>query len=306
MEKRRLWNEKMEGMSKDQLTELRMNKLKTQLKYVHDNSELYQQKFKDAGIIPEDIRTWDDFRRMPIFFSKEDELFSQEESMRRFGHGFGMHVCAPIEDVIGISATSGTTGIPTLSYINTKHDMEVNDEGWARVLWRIGVRPGDVVLHAFGLSMWIVGVPGVHAMINMGVRCVPVGAEGGTERILHMANLTRPSTLVGTPSLVEHLVERAPEVLKKEMSDLGIKRILCAGEPGAGLPEFRKKIREAYGGAKIYDMMGPATGLAIVSCDEADKATSYDEYRGMHECTPDTIIFSDDLVDPETFEPIEV
>jgi phenylacetate-CoA ligase len=60
-------------------------------------SELYRQKFDEAGAKSEDIKTMDDLRRLPIFMTKDDERKSAEESLQKYGHPFGLHLCTPVE-----------------------------------------------------------------------------------------------------------------------------------------------------------------------------------------------------------------
>jgi phenylacetate-CoA ligase len=131
----------------------------------------------------------------------------------------------------------------------------------------------------------------------MGVRAIPVGSEGGTERMLKMAELLKPKAMLGTPATAEYLIEQCPKVLGKPVGELGIKIILCAGAPGAGLPEVRKRIESAYG-CKLYDSTGGGWGLHHVSCDAS-------EYSGMHVACEDYAIWYD-LVDPGTGKPVEL
>lgn len=294
---RKFLNPEMETMPIEELREVQLKKLRKQIKYCYDNSPYYyKKKMDEAGARPEDIKTLDDWRRLPIMRTKEGDRESQKESLEREGHPFGMYLCAPPEKVVYISSTSGTTGEPTFTYLFTDHDIKINDEVWQRVFWRAGIRPGDVVLHTFGLSMWVGGVPVVRALQNMGCRALPVGAEGGTEKMLRLAQLMKPTAIVGTPPLAEHLVERCTELLGMPARELGIKRIVCAGAPGAGLPAVRKKIEDAYG-CKLYDSTGGGWGLHNVSCD-------YPEYQGMHVVCEDFAMWYD-IVDPVTGEPIE-
>jgi phenylacetate-CoA ligase len=44
------------------------------------------------------------------------------------------------------------------------------------------------------------------------------------------------------------------------MRELGLRSIVCAGEPGAGLPEVRARIEQATG-ATVYDVLGGAHGI---------------------------------------------
>ncbi len=275
---------------------LRMKRIRKQARYVYDNSEFYRKKFQEAGAQPEDIKTWDDFRRLPIMLTPQELKEGQKESLRKYGHPFGLYLCAPIEKVIGIQATSGTTGEPTF-YALTEHDIRVNDEAICRAFWRAGMRPGDAVMHGFGLSMWVAGIPFIRAVQRLGARPIPAGAEAGTERFLRLIQLTRPRFLLLTPSFAEYLIEKTQELLGCHAKDLGIERIICAGEPGGGIPSVRKKIEEGWN-ASLFDYAGGIWGISSISCD-------HHEYQGMHLVSEDFIV-QHDLVDPDTLEPIEV
>ncbi len=291
-------NPEMESMPLEQMRELQFKKLTKQMKYIYENSpDYYQKKFDEIGAKPEDIKTWEDFRKLPIMRDKEGDREAQAESMEKYGHPLGTYLCAPLEKVVHLSSTSGTTGDPTFSYIFTENDKKINDEVWQRVFWRAGMRPGDAVLQTFGLSMWVAGVPVVTALQNMGLRAIPVGAEGGTEKMLKMADLLKPKAMIGTPPTAEYLIEKCPEILGKPVGELGIKIILCAGAPGAGLPKVREKIESAFG-CRLYDSTGGGWGLHHVSCDAP-------EYAGMHVVCEDYAIWYD-LKDPATNEPVEI
>jgi phenylacetate-CoA ligase len=83
--------------------------------------------------------------------------------------------------------------------------------------------------------------------------------------------------MILTPSFAEHLIERCPGVLGKEVGELGLRALICGGEPGAGDPAVRSKLEGAYR-TKIYDVMGGAYGYMSVSCDN---------HCGMHVVSPD-------------------
>ncbi|MBW7850327.1 MAG: phenylacetate--CoA ligase family protein [Rhodospirillales bacterium] len=297
-ESQQYWNPAVEGLPLEELKRIQLQRLMTQIRYVYDNSpHFFRKKLEAVGAKPDDIRSWDDFRNLPICRTKEEDRVAQEESMAMFGHPYGTYLCAPLDQVKHVFCTSGTSGLPTF-YTFTEADMRLNDESWARSWWRAGIRPGDTVLQGFGLSMWSAGVPVVRALANMGCRPIAAGAEGGVERMLMFANLTRPRALLGTPSLAELIIERCPGVLGKPASELGIEIIVAAGSPGAGIPGVRQKIEEGFGGAKIFDSSQGCWGLANVSCDSA-------EYHGLHVISEDNCIWYD-IVDPETKKPVAI
>lgn len=290
---RRYWNEEVETRGPDRIRTIQLEKIRRQFAYIHKHSPYYRDKLDAAGVKPEAIQSWEDYRQIPILLTPDDYKQQQELSLKEDGHPFGRILCAPLDEVVGVASTSGTTGQPTV-YPFTRRDIATTNEILARAFWRMGVRPGDTVLHAFGLSMWVLGIPVVRALEFMGARPIPVGAEGGTERLLTFAKLTRPSALLCTPSYAEYLIERAPAA-GVDVGSLGIKRILCAGEPGAGLPAVRKKLSEAWD-ARIYDFAGGPWGISTLSCDHAD-------YQGMHMLSEDYCVHYD-MVEPETLKPV--
>lgn len=255
----------------------------------------YRQRFEEHGIDPTSIRTVADLQELPIFVTPDVHRSSQEESLATEGHPFGTFLGAPVGDVVAVSSTSGTTGNPTL-YAFTRNDTAVTDLLWRRAAEFIGIRPGDRILQGFGLSMYLAGVPFVRAMERMGACPVPVGAEAGTEKLLRMARLVRPRVLACTPSYATHLLERAPEILGDDARSLGIEILLCAGEPGAGLPEVRRALEEGWG-ARVHDVLGGTHGIMNASCD-------HPEYQGMHLLGDDYSV-SMHLVDPTTKEPLD-
>ena len=74
--------------------------------------EPYRRKMEAAGIKPEDIRTLADLQKLP--FTNKDDL--------RDNYPFGLFT-VPLEEVVRIHASSGTTGKPTVVGY-TKKDIE--------------------------------------------------------------------------------------------------------------------------------------------------------------------------------------
>ncbi|NML46755.1 phenylacetate--CoA ligase [Ramlibacter sp. G-1-2-2] len=276
------------------LDEHRMRKLGPQLAWCFAN-EYYGAKMRAAGISdPREIRSLGQFRALPAFMNKAWHRESQAESLARYGHPFGMHLCAKLEDVLHVAGTSGTTGLPTF-YLFTKKDLELSFLTLTRMFKFCGLKRGDTVLHLYGLSMWVAGTTMIQAAESMGARPIPLGAEAGVTKALQYIEMCRPSALFCTPSMLSHLVDRAPQQLGKPLSAFGIQRVMCGGEPGLAIPEMRKRLQEGSG-AKLYDMSGGAWTNAACDCGGP-------EHMGQHVWGED-YCFRYDLVDPETRKPL--
>ncbi len=260
------------------------------------NGRPSREKYIDGlGVNVDKINTFEDLQQA---FPPMDKHEMRQLVMSNMGEGgieglLNDFLCAPLSDVVLLATTSGTTGEPT-PYFFTKGDLELMYESMARVLWRCGLRPGDTVVHAMGLSMFGGGIPCILSLVNFGAGTIPVGAESGTERVvtyLNIVNMVKGKIdgVFMTPSFAEYVIEKCPEILNVEVKNLGIKRLLSGGEPGAGIDSVKKKIEGAFG-CKIYDMMGLTSGFWC-SCD-------HDEYQGMHFVRDDTCIM--ELINPET------
>ncbi len=293
----RFATEELNKLSVEQIKEYQEKKLGRQLAYCYENSEYYYKKFQDCGATPEDIKTLEDFRKLPIMMTKQDERESQRESLERFGHPFGMHLCAPLDSLELTSTTSGTSGTPTFTYTFSKRDLNgpVADL-WAFMFRAANIKPADRVLFAYALGIYATSML-LWGIRKMGALPIDVDVRGGADAILQFAQLTKPVSFATTPSLAEYMINKAPASIGKNVGELGFDSLLLCGEPGPGIPEVKERLESAYG-ARVYDYWAPG-GLGFgLSCNS-------DAYHGLHCYAPDYNLFQDDLIDPSTREPID-
>ncbi|MBE7637485.1 phenylacetate--CoA ligase family protein [Sneathiella sp. P13V-1] len=269
------WHD-VEHSSHVDISHLQEEKLRRQLKYLEENSEFYRRKFTEAGIKFEDIQTLKDLQKVP--FTYKTEIRDSLSEAPPFGH----HRAADMSDIIQMQASSGTTGSP--SYVAmTENDVVMWNEMSARCLFAGGIRPNDLVLHGFSLAKGFVGgVPLTQAVQYMGAVDVPIGADGGVDRLLRAIVDLKPRAIIGAPNFILHLAEKAPELVGCKASDLGIERLIVGGEPGGGIPAFRRKLEELWG-AKCCELLG-GTDLGVTYWSECD------DQSGMHMLCPDYII----------------
>ncbi len=273
-----------------EMEKIQLEKLKTMLGRMKANAPFYKQMFEKAGLDPEKLSGFDEYKDKIKPFDKA--------ALRQLVVDAGGDMLKAIDQIMPVSindidyfaTTTGTTGVPT-PYPMTRFDIqEVWGEMFARGSWRAGIRSQDRVLWSFALSMVIAGVPSMMSMQKLGCTMLPVGAEAKSERILMIQNLFKGTVYAGTPSLAEYLIEQAPKLIGKTVKDLNFKALVCGGEPGAGIPEVKQKLENAYG-CRLFDV-GAGFGY---SCDA-------DEYEGMHSVVDDICYY--ELVDPVTKEPV--
>lgn len=290
-------NPELNTMTQEQIRAYQEQRLVPQLSYCFEKSPFYRKKFDEIGARPEDIKTLDDLRALPIFMTKETERQNALESLEMENHIFGTHLCAPLDRIYLTGTTSGTTGTLTFTYTFTENDIHLISRGLGHRFAFNGVGRGDRILFIFSLGIYATTMT-LWGIRGIGALPIDVDARAGSEFMLRIADLTKPTYMACTPSLAEYLIGKAPETIGKEVGDLGLKGIMVTGEIGVSVPEVRKKLENAYG-CRAYDYWAPAGHCIAISCDS-------NEYHGMHATSPDLCTSYDDLVDPETKKPVPV
>ncbi|MFF1553033.1 phenylacetate--CoA ligase family protein [Rhodococcus erythropolis] len=277
----RYWSE-AELFTRRDAEDIQNQRLREQLAYLATNSEFYRAKFAEHSLDVAKIRTVADLDGIP--FTEKQEL---RDSLAA-APPLGLHVAAQPGQIVQIQASSGTTGSP--SYVGlTRGDIDIWCELGARALYANGFRPGDRLLHGFGMSKGFVGgIPIVQMAQYMGIVDIPIGAEAGADRLLRVQADQRPNALIGTPNFLVYLAEQAPSIVGASARDLGVRAISVGGEPGGGLPAIRNKL-EALWGATSREMLG-GTDIACIYWGECEVGD------GMHFLSPDLMVA--ELIDP--------
>ncbi len=290
-------NPDLNSLNQEQIGAYQEKLLTGQLSYCYNNSSFYRKKFDEIGARPEDIKTLDHLRALPIFMTKEVERQNALESLEKHNHIFGTHLCAPVDRIYLTGTTSGTTGVPTFSYTFTENDVMLISRGLGHRFAFNGVKRGDRVLFIFSLGIYATTMT-LWGIRGLGALPIDIDARAGSEYMLRIADLTKPNYMATTTSLAEYLINKAPEAIGKEVGDLKFKGLMLTGEIGVSIPEVKKKLEEAYG-CRVYDYWAPAGHCIAISCDS-------DEYHGMHGISPDLCTGFDDLVDPDTKKPVPI
>jgi phenylacetate-CoA ligase len=248
MNRQPYWNPLLERLPRERLRELQLKKFQRLFRWAYRHSKFYRTLYRQAGVEPGDIRSFEDIGRLP----------KAEKAMMRTAQGkepypYGDALCLPLEAVTEFRQTSGTTGQPVYQ-ADSWQDWEWWSECWCYVLWAQGYRPADRVFIPFGYNVFVAFWAGHYAAEKIGCEVVPGGVLDTRARILKIKEL-RPSAMMATPTYVLGMAETAVADLGIDPAGLSIDKITCAGEPGASIPATKQRMETAWG-AKVYDHAG--------------------------------------------------
>ena len=241
------WNPVLETLPHAQIRDLQFRKFKKIFEWGYEKSKFHRSLYDKAGIKPGDIRTFEDIRRIPTV-----EKSMMRDIQRKDPFPYGDALCVPLDEVSEFRQTSGTTGQPVYQ-ADTWQDWEWWSECWSYILWAQGYRPSDRVFLPFGYNVFVAFWAGHYAVEKIGAEIVPGGVLDTQARILKIQEL-KCTALMATPTYVLGMADTARKMGIDPVS-LGIRKITCAGEPGASIPTTKKRMEDAWG-AKVYDHAG--------------------------------------------------
>lgn len=272
------FNERIERMSRDEKHALQGERLKRVVTLAYNNCKPYRAKMDAAGVTPDDINSIDDIVKLP---------FTTKQDMRN-NYPFGMF-SAPMEDIVRVHASSGTTGKLTVAG-STKHDLDDWTEAVARGMVSAGVTKKSIVHVAYGYGLFTGGLGAHDGATLIGATVVPASA-GNTARQLTLIKDFCADTICCTPSYAVYLADE----FKKAgipVSELSLKQGFFGAEPWS--EEMRVKIEEGLG-LKAYDIYGLSeiSGPGV-ACECAYQA-------GPH---VQDDLFYPEIIDPDTLKPV--
>jgi phenylacetate-CoA ligase len=242
------WNPVLEKLPLEKLRRLQLRKFRKIFAWAYERSRFHRALYDQAGIRPEDISCFEDIRRVP-----KVEKAMMRDIQRKDPFPYGDALCVPLEEVSEFRQTSGTTGQPVYQ-ADTWQDWEWWAECWAYILWSQGYRPSDRVFIPFGYNIFVAFWAGHYAAEKIGCEVVPGGVLDTQARILKIQEL-RATAMMGTPTYILGMADTARSKMGIDPAGLGISKITCAGEPGAGIPSTKRRMEEAWN-AKVYDHAG--------------------------------------------------
>jgi len=272
------WNRDVECLPRPELEQLQVERLRRTVARAIERVPLYRQRLTEAGIKPEDMTSLDDLRRLP--FTTKDDL--------RDTFPFGMFA-VPMEQVVRIHASSGTTGKQTVVGY-TRGDLGVWSEVMARTLGAGGTRAGDRVQNAYGYGLFTGGL-GIHyGAETVGASVIPISG-GQTKRQVQIMQDFGTTVLCCTPSYALVIAEAGME-MGLDLSKLGLRVGFFGAEPWTEGMRAEIEAKLAIDALDIYglsEIIGPGVAYECL------------EKSGLHIAEDH---FLPEVIDPESCEPV--
>lgn len=273
------FNEEFETLPRVALEALQLKRLQTTVARVYANVPFYRQSFDTAGISPEDIKTLADLQCLP---------FTTKQNMRD-SYPYGLFA-APMEEVVRIHASSGTTGKPTVVGY-TQKDIDTWSELMARSFVAAGAHKGDIIHNAYGYGLFTGGLGAHYGAEKLGASVIPISG-GNTKRQIMIMQDFGSTVLTCTPSYSLYLAEEAAA----EGVDIKSSRLrvgIFGAEPWSEAMRGEIEANLGLDAIDIYglsEIMGP--GVAIECIEEKQGLHIWEDH------------FIPEIINPETGEPV--
>lgn len=278
------FDEKIETLPRDQLEQLQLEKLQAMMAELWGKNQFYTNKWKSAGVKPEDIKTLADIPKLSI--TTKSELVQDQVD----NGPFGSNLTYPVDNYVRFHQTSGTTGLP-LKVLDTEESWDWWGKCWAYVLSGAGVTPEDRVFMAFAFGPFVGFWAAVEGARKLSSILIPGGGRDSVQRLELMREMGA-TVLACTPTYALRLAEVARET-GFDLSQIPMRSTIHAGEPGANIPATKKRIEDTWT-AKCFDHAGASeVGAHSFECEIQPGGTHLIESE-----------FIAEVLDPLTLEPV--
>ncbi|MBQ9625286.1 MAG: phenylacetate--CoA ligase [Clostridia bacterium] len=272
------WDKIHECLDRNELKELQSRRLVETVKRCYYNVPFYREAFQKANIMPEDIKGIEDLHKLP-FTTKQD---------LRDNYPYGLFA-TPLENIVRIHASSGTTGKPTVVGY-TRHDLASWAELMARTLVSAGATSKSVIQVAFGYGLFTGGLGAHYGTERLGASVIPASGGNTKKQIMLMKDFGT-ELVCCTPSYALYMAE-VMEEMGINPNELKLKYAVLGAEPWT--ESMRKEIERRLGvrTTDIYglsEVMGPGVAYECF------------KQEGMH-INEDHFIA--EIIDPNTLEPL--
>jgi phenylacetate-CoA ligase len=271
------FNEEFETLPRPALEALQLKRLQATLDRVYASVPFYKATLDATGGAKPVVTHLQDLQKLP-FTTKQD---------MRDSYPYGLFA-APMDEIVRIHASSGTTGKPTVVGY-TRKDIDVWSELMARSFVAAGAHKGDIIHNAYGYGLFTGGLGAHYGAELLGASVIPISG-GNTKRQVMIMQDFGSTVLTCTPSYSLFLAEEA-EAEGVDFKKLKLRVGIFGAEPWSEAMRVEIEAKLNLAAIDIYglsEIMGP--GVAI-ECIEAK--------RGLHIWEDH---FIPEIINPDTGE----
>lgn len=236
-EKTSFYSPKEETASVDEIRALQGRRLQAVVRYVYDRNTTQRARFREAGVVPDEVRGLDDLRRLP----------TMDKPLFRANYPLGLS-CVEKRAVVEMHMSSGSTGVPVVMPY-TQADLNQWTLCMARCLRMAGAEPADVIQITPSFGLFNGGFGFYHGAEALGLFVLPTGA-GNTQRQIRIAKDFGTRIITGVVSYGIRLME----VLGAQGETLPDLEIGIFGAEAFSDP-MKKKLAEGLG-IEVFDIYG--------------------------------------------------
>ena len=239
------WDKGLECASSEQLLDIRTLKIQKHTRYAYQNSQFYKKAFDKAGVMPDEIKTLEDFRQQVPFLTHEQLIENQKSNPP-----FGDFLTTGVADIRRIYCSPGPLIMPF-----SKNDMDAYINATANGLYISGARRGDIVDITYGYQWDLAGTMLDDGFRRIGCAVIP-GGTGMTKTHIYIMKHLGVNVVFAFPSFAMKIVETAEEIGIDPRNDLQVRLIIIGGEvyhedeKQVLAKKFGAEVREMYGGAE--------------------------------------------------------
>ena len=270
------WNKPLETLPREELAELQLERLQMTLNRAYAKVDFYRQRFDELDLLPEDIRSMEDFQRLPCT--------TAVDLAEHYPYGL---FSVPLKSIVRLKFSSASRGRPiVIGY--TKRDVHNWLEVMARHMTGMGVSVRDIIQVAFNYGLFTGAFTFNQAAELVGATVAPTSVASATIQLQVMQDF-RSTVLATSPSFAMHIAETI-ERLSIDINQLHLKIGLFG--PESISPDVRQSLEErlriqAYSVYGVNEMVEPGV------------AAECQEKSGLHLAEDH---FYPEIVDPHTIQ----
>ena len=234
------------SLSRSEIRNIQDTRLPQIVQYAYEHSTFYKELYDSVHISPANIKTAGDLEKLPTISKKELRLDIEANPI------FGRMLAVPEREIVFTASSSGTCGRPMISPFTSQEFSEIVSVS-KRFFEGFGITANDRYLHCLNLSLFVAS-PAVISMQELGVMTL-WGGVLPMDRIQHLLKELQITVIQTTPSFAWKLGSWLKEHGSDPATELWVRRVIVAGEPGGSIVPVREAIEKLWG-AKLCEVYG--------------------------------------------------